>query len=64
MARADLGILAGVGIFALSCLVMYGVYVYWRSNSYCDRKRRLETQISGAQALRLSEAPVSALRQL
>jgi len=56
MARADLGILAGVGIFALARLVADDVYVYWKSNSYRDRKRRLETQMTGAHALRLSEA--------
>ena len=30
MARADLEILAGVGILALACLLVCGVYVYWK----------------------------------
>jgi len=59
MARADLEILAGVGILALACLLVCGVYVYWRSDSYRDRNGRLETQISGAQALRLREEQFS-----
>src|ERR1700687_1073658 len=59
MARADLAVLAGVGILALACLVVCGVYVYWRSDGYRDRKRRLEAQISGAQTIRRSEEQLS-----
>ena len=51
MECTDLAVLADVGILALAYLVVCGVYVYWSSDSYRDRKRRLETQISGAQAI-------------
>ena len=61
MARADLAILAGVGIFALACLVVCGVYVYWSSDSHRDRKRRLKTQISGAQAIRRNDEQFSGI---
>lgn len=50
MAHADLAILGGVGILALACLLVCGIYLYWSSNRYRDRQRRLETQISGTQA--------------
>src|SRR6202022_2170538 len=52
-----MGILAGVRILALACLVACGVYVYWSSDSYRDRKR--QTQISGAQTIRRSEEQLS-----
>jgi hypothetical protein len=51
MANADLAVLVGVGILALICLIVCGVYVYWSSDRYRDRKRRVETRISGTQAM-------------
>ena len=50
MAQADLAILGGVGILALACLVVCGIYLYWSSDRYRDRQQRLETQNSGTQA--------------
>jgi hypothetical protein len=50
MAHADLAILGGVGILALACLLVCGIYLYWSSDRYRDRQQRLEAQISGAQA--------------
>ncbi|MFM0171349.1 hypothetical protein [Paraburkholderia sediminicola] len=50
MAHADLAILGGVGILALACLLVCGIYLYWSSDRYRDRQQRLETQISGVQA--------------
>ena len=49
MAYADLVALGGVGILSLFCLAVCGVYVHRSSDSYRDRQRRVETQISGAQ---------------
>jgi hypothetical protein len=59
MASADLAVLGGVGILALACLVVCGMYVYWSSDRYrnrnrnrsSNRKRRVEPRISGTQAI-------------
>jgi hypothetical protein len=59
MECTDLAVLAGVGILALACLVVCGVYVYWSSDGYRDRKRRSETQISGALAIQRNDDPFS-----
>ncbi|MFM0347423.1 hypothetical protein [Paraburkholderia sp. RL17-347-BIC-D] len=50
MAHADLAILGGVGILALACLVVCGIYLYWSSDRYRDRQQRSETPLSGTQA--------------
>ncbi|PRX27827.1 hypothetical protein B0G75_11348 [Paraburkholderia sp. BL18I3N2] len=49
MAHADLAILGGVGILAMACLVVCGIYLYWSSDRYRDRQQRLETQIGTTQ---------------
>ncbi|WP_233465194.1 hypothetical protein [Paraburkholderia madseniana] len=59
MARTDLAVLAGVGILALACLVVYGIYLYWSSDSYRDRKRQLEPQIGSAHAIQKNEKQFS-----
>lgn len=38
MAHADLAVLGGVGILALACLVVCGLYVYWSSETYRARQ--------------------------
>jgi hypothetical protein len=47
MVHADLAVLGGVGILALACLAVCGVYLYWGSDTYRSRQRRLafEAQI-------------------
>jgi hypothetical protein len=47
MANADLAVLWGVGILALACLVVCGVYLYWSSEKYRGRKQRSGIQKSG-----------------
>lgn len=42
MVHADLAVLGGVGILALACLAVCGVYLYWGSDAYRSRQRRLE----------------------
>ncbi|CAD6531752.1 hypothetical protein [Paraburkholderia metrosideri] len=49
MAHADLAVLGGVGILALACLTVCGVYLYWGSDAYRSRRRRREFE---AQILR------------
>jgi hypothetical protein len=49
MAYADLAVLVGVGILALACLTVCGVYLYWNSDAYRSRQRRLRLE---AQILR------------
>src|ERR1700753_956025 len=39
MAHADLAVLGGVGMLALACLVVCGLYLYWSSEGYRGRKR-------------------------
>lgn len=51
MARTDLAVLWSVAILALACLVVCAIYLYWSSDRYRDCKRRLETKISGIQAI-------------
>ncbi|KAA1002438.1 hypothetical protein FVF58_38280 [Paraburkholderia panacisoli] len=50
MAYADLAVLWGVGILALACLVVCGVYLYWSSEKYRRRKKRFDKQMSGIRA--------------
>ena len=42
MVHADLAVLGGVGILALVCLAVCCVYLYWASDTYRSRQRRLE----------------------
>jgi len=49
MAHADLAILGGVGILALVCLVVCGIYLYWGSDRYRDRQQRPEMPIGATQ---------------
>lgn len=46
MAQTDLAILGGVGMLALACLIVCGVYVYWGSDRYRNRQRRRAAQQS------------------
>jgi hypothetical protein len=59
MARTEMAVLGGVAILALACLVVCAIYVYWGSDRYRDRKRRLESQISGNQAVGQNDEPFS-----
>jgi hypothetical protein len=59
MANADLAVLWGVGILALACLVVCGVYVFWSSATYRGRKQRFGKQVSGIRAISKSKAPLS-----
>jgi hypothetical protein len=51
MAHADLAVLGGVGILSLASLVICGMYVYWSSDRYRNRQRRLEAQYGGARSI-------------
>lgn len=59
MANADLAVLWGVGILALACLVVCGVYLYWRSEKYRGRKQRSHTQKSGTRPTGKNRPPLS-----
>ncbi|RKT13892.1 hypothetical protein B0G69_7103 [Paraburkholderia sp. RAU2J] len=50
MAHDDLAVLVGVGILALACLFVCGLYVYRSSDTCRNRKRRSEAHASGVQA--------------
>lgn len=49
MAHDDLAVLVGVGILALACLVVCGLYVYRSSDRYRSRKHRVEIRTRGTQ---------------
>ncbi|MFM0034576.1 hypothetical protein [Paraburkholderia strydomiana] len=49
MAHDDLVVLVGVGILALACLFVCGLYVYRSSDTWRNRKRRSDTHVSGVQ---------------
>ena len=51
MANADLAVLGGVGILALACLFVCAMHVYRSSDKYRNRRRQVETCISGTQAI-------------
>jgi hypothetical protein len=58
MVRTDLTVLAGVGILALACLVVCGLYVYWSSDSYRRRKQRYRVPMQAGWAIqRAGEMP-------
>ncbi|WP_144151887.1 hypothetical protein [Paraburkholderia sp. BCC1885] len=58
MVRTDLTVLAGVGILALACLVVCGLYVYWSSDSYRRRKQRYRAPMQAGWAMqRAGEMP-------
>jgi hypothetical protein len=59
MVRTDLTVLAGVGILALACLVVCGLYVYRCSESYRRRKQRAKTPISVRRAVQRIEQTAS-----
>ncbi|MDE1179909.1 hypothetical protein [Paraburkholderia sp.] len=59
MARTELAVLIGVGLLALTCLVVCGVYVYWCSDGYRARKRRTDAQPDGARQPRRNHPPFS-----
>ena len=59
MAHADLAVLWGVGILALACLVVCGVYLYWSSEKYRSRKRRFAMQARSIRAMGKKKAPFS-----
>ncbi|MGF6773579.1 hypothetical protein P3T18_006093 [Paraburkholderia sp. GAS199] len=60
MAHADLAVLGGAGILSLACLFVCGMYVYWSSDRYRDRQRRLTSQETGAQPAGRDDEPFSA----
>ena len=59
MVHADLAVLGGVGILALACLAVCGVYLYWGSDAYRSRQRRreFEAQILRPPSPRLTGLP-------
>jgi hypothetical protein len=61
MVQTDLVVLVGVGILALGCLVVCGLYVYRCSDGYRsrNRKRRLVVQINRRQVSRRIGEPYS-----
>jgi hypothetical protein len=52
MADQELLVLGGVGILALACLVVCGVYVYLNSEKYRNRQRRSELLASDTRDIR------------
>jgi threonine dehydrogenase-like Zn-dependent dehydrogenase len=48
MAHHDLLVLGGVGMLALACLVVCGIYVYWISERHRNRLRRIEPRTASA----------------
>ncbi|WP_144139703.1 hypothetical protein [Paraburkholderia sp. BCC1884] len=58
MASDDLAVLVGVGILALSCLVVCAVYVYLGSERHRNRWRQFEHPKSAAPAIRHIEEPI------
>lgn len=60
MAHADLAVLGGVGMLALACLVVCGLYLYWSSEGYRARQRKSvkqtgRRQLSGKQTCGVSQ---------
>jgi hypothetical protein len=55
MAHADLAVLGGVGILALACLVVCGLYVYWSSETY--RARQVRLRQAGRQIIVIGQPP-------
>jgi hypothetical protein len=64
MAHADLAVLWGVGILALACLVVCGVYLYWSSEKYRSRKQRFDKPMSGIRATGKNKASLTVGTQL
>src|ERR1700685_2040176 len=48
MAHHDLLVFGGVGMLALACLVVCGIYVYWISERHRNRLRRIEPRTASA----------------
>jgi hypothetical protein len=57
MAHDDLVVLVGVGILALACLVVCGLYVYRSSDRY--QRRRVETPARGTRTAARNSEPFS-----
>lgn len=60
MASDDLAVLMGVGVLALACLAVCGVYLYLGSAKHRNRSQRLKTPKSGAPATPHIDEPISA----
>ena len=62
MAYTDLAVLGGVGVLALACLAVCGVYVYWGSDRYRRRQQKHAAQKSVAQVVALDNKNLTGAR--